>query len=208
MELLCGVWQNACIHASLLNSSNPLSENHTDQTLISQPRLGEGGRNKSGCRSWWMIVCGCYGYSCIPNTCRRDWEGSVLAKRKCVFSLKLHLFFMKAQQHLVIWVLLAFKKPESYRFAPKQVPVNFQLVKYLWSSRAWKGIQRHWRGLDVCWVWLSEGSSGEQLEQGKWCLEWEYLGQPPPELQDTWDAALVWFNFFQFGDFHSGLTQL
>lgn len=85
----------------------PLSENHTDQTLISQSRLGEGGRSKSGCRSWWMIVCECYGYSCIPNTCRRDWEGLVLAKCKCVFSLKLPLFFMKAQQHLVIWVLLA-----------------------------------------------------------------------------------------------------
>lgn len=40
-----------------------------------------------------MIVCGCYGYSCIPNKCRRDWEGSVLAKSKCVFFPKTAFVF-------------------------------------------------------------------------------------------------------------------
>lgn len=55
-----------------------------------------------------MVVCGCYGYSCIPNACRRDWV-SLGQTYKCVFSLKLPLFFMKIQQHLVIGVLLASK---------------------------------------------------------------------------------------------------
>lgn len=205
MQLICGVWLSVCICTSHLSSSNPPSQ----KTTLIKPWYHSSGLETAEQTSLdvavdgWLCV-NFMGTAAILMHVREIGRWVDLGQaRVCIFP-KIVFGFHKSSTAFNNLSFVSLRNLGVLDLLQNKFLWSFSFSNTCGTPRPGRG-SRGAGGIQMCICDHGAKAALESVgntsrEGGVWIRD---LGQPPPELQDTWDAAAVGFNFVQFGVFCS-----